>query len=65
MAANDEWFKPMHRRVITFLFAAGLFVLELALWGEELWLWLFGGLAAYCFYDFFLSGKYENRLGRK
>ncbi len=61
MAANDEWFQPLYRRVIVFVIAVAAFVLEWALFGEELWMFLFGGLAAYAGYDFFLSGKYDGR----
>ncbi len=59
MAANDEWFRPMYRRVITFAVAVAMFVGEWIFFGEELWLFLFGALAAYAGYDFFLSGKYD------
>jgi hypothetical protein len=65
MASNDEWFQPLYRRVIVFLVAVGMFVAEWLLWGEEIWLYLFGGIALYAGYEFFFSGKYENSLRRK
>lgn len=61
MAANDEWLRPLHRRVITFIIACAMFAAEWIFLGEELWIWLFGALAAYAGYDFFLSGKYGGR----
>lgn len=59
MAANDEWFRPLHRRLICFAIAAGAFAVEVIFLGEELWMFLFGAIAAYAAYDFFVSGKYD------
>lgn len=61
MAANDEWFQPLYRRVIVFVIAVIAFILEWVFLGEELWMFLFGAMAAYAGYDFFLSGKYTGR----
>ncbi|MEZ5669385.1 MAG: hypothetical protein R3F55_18510 [Alphaproteobacteria bacterium] len=50
-----------YRRIIVFLIAVGAVVFEALFLGEELWMFLFGGLALWAGYDFFLSGKYGRR----
>ncbi len=59
MAANDDWFRPLYRRVICLAIAAGAFAAEVIFFGEQLWMFLFGAITAYGAYDFFLSGKYK------
>ena len=60
MAANDDWFRPLYRRVICLAIAAGAFAAEVIFFGEQLWMFLFGAITAYGAYDFFLSGKYRD-----
>lgn len=59
MAANDDWLRPLHRRVICLAIAAGAFVAETIFSGEQLWMFLFGAITVYGAYDFFFSGKYS------
>ncbi len=60
MAQNDEWLRPLPRRVVVFAICLGMLIAEIFLLGaEQLWLFLFGALTLYAGYDFFLSGKYR------
>lgn len=60
MAANDQWLRPLKRRVIVFVVAAAMFAAEAIFFQEDLWLFLFGAITAWAGYDFFFSGKYSD-----
>ncbi len=57
MAAN-QWFRPLHRRVLTMAACVALLVFEL-FQQEPLWLVIAVAINAYAAWDFFLSGDYD------
>lgn len=66
---QHEWFQPLPRRIGTTLLPFAGLVVELVFGdpavaaGDNIWVWLWGGILVYAIYGFFFSGYYNTPDG--
>lgn len=63
MGVDHPFFRPMYRRILTTGFCAAWALMEL-LNGAPFWAILFGALAAYCGYYFFVVAEFRDGIDK-